>query len=1422
MKNTLLFTNSFQKVKSYSIQKGIFIVHNPIFKSKKVYLFLIVFTLSSLIFSQDVKYGFTEITSKDGLTGNAVTDIHQDKMGFVWIATSNGLSKYDGYKLTNYTNNSSDSNSISGNFCSFIFEDSISNLWVGTKFNGLNYYNRKTNSFSNFEYYIDNKKFSDISDVRTMNQDKKGNLWVGTKTGVLVFSIKNGKITKLNQVVQNFPKIAVNDIYFDDLNKAWIASDNGMYLFNPENKNLTHFESNNKNSNSISNNYVFQIKEDSDDNLWIATKYGLNKYNKKENLFSTFLVKKDSKVNNYAFNIEIDINNNVWVIFPKQGIYQFNQNTKRFIKIVSSNKSISNDLVYGTTLHQDNSGVMWIGTTKKGVKIYRPQFSGIKKHSNDAKSILSSGVSSFLRDSKGNFWITDYNGTLKSIDSNGKENYYNKFLKDGKEFPPHIISSILEGRNGDILLGTGVGLYKFDSLKNNFKYFDITNGNKKLSIVSCLYKDRREVYWIGTYYNGLYSYDPKTKEYNYYQTNDATNSISNNKVSCIQEDINGFIWVGTSNGLNKFDRKNSSFTRFFYNQGASKNENLINSIFEDSKSQLFLATKGGLMLFNNNSFKRIDFDEKISKDEVFSILEDNDKNLWISSIKNLYRYNPKNNVTTSFGAEDNLPIVEFYENIPLKDNNGTLFFGESTGYLEIIPSKMIKNKPPPKISLTNFKVFNNSIPISNEINNTNTFALKKDISVSDTINLNYKDNMFSIEFSALDFVNSNKNLYAYKMQNLNENWIYTDSKNRIATYTNLDYKNYIFKLKAANSEGVWNEEGISLHINVFPPWWKTYWAYFFYILTFLLLLFAFIQWRALRLRKDKKILIKNVEFKTKDLADKNNLLDKQNIQLQDQAAKLQELDKIKASFFANISHEFRTPLTVITGLANKYITNNENEANSQDSQTIKRNAQRLLQLINQLLDLSKLENSQVKLNIRKTDILHFTKKVILLYDSLAKEKSIQVFFNEDALSKSLPAEKIDLYFDKEKMQKIITNLISNAIKFTPENGKINLTLTEKNSNKNKPSVVIKVSNTGVGIPKKKLPFIFDRFYQVENSNTGENEGTGIGLALVKELVELHYGTVEVTSDSKETTFELNFPFNEKLILNNATENKKNEIAETILDQKEKNNKNDTIKIGNQFELDEESSSKLELLIVEDNPDLRSYISGLLEKDYNVTQAVNGLEGFDTAKKTIPDLIVSDVMMPKMDGYELCEKLKTNETTDHIPVILLTAKASQDSKIEGLQTGADAYLTKPFDEKELFVRIKNLIDLREKVQKKCQKESFLPKKDVKITSVQQKFLQKMKDIIEENIDNDQFTVEELGVKLFMSRSQVHRKLKAITDSSATEFIRNYRLHRAASLLKLNSGNVTEIAYQVGFSSQTYFSKSFQKLFGISPSEFKNNN
>lgn len=541
-----------------------------------------------------------------------------------------------------------------------------------------------------------------------------------------------------------------------------------------------------------------------------------------------------------------------------------------------------------------------------------------------------------------------------------------------------------------------------------------------------------------------------------------------------------------------------------------------------------------------------------------------------------------------------------------------------------------------------------------------------------------------------------------------------------------------------------------------------------------------------------------------------------NLALEEQSEKLKRMDKIKSSFFANISHEFRTPLTLILGLVNKQAANPSDPPDLRDTDTIRRNALRLLQLINQLLDLSKLESGEVKLERSKSDIVRFIKIIISQFETFAIEKNLNISFDGNSLRHDSPDAAIEVFFDEEKLQKVIVNLLSNAVKFTPEGGEISIDIKTANHGTDiiGECLKIRISNTGPGIPKESLPFVFQRFYQVDGSSNRQYEGTGIGLALVKELTELHGGTVHAESEPGLTTFTVELPVIDAPADSTLTEATRTSgsihhlitptlpTAETL--------------DGGEARGAAEDSDPLELLIVEDNPDLRAFMRTVLQSGYKVTEAVDGQDGLAKADSSIPDLIISDVMMPGMDGFELCRKLKSNQRTDHIPVIMLTAKASREDKLEGLETGADDYLLKPFDEEELRIRIKNLITIRENLQKKFQREMMPKAETAKVLSAHEKFLEKLKGVIEQNIDNELFGVDDLGREMAMSRSQVHRKLKALTNQPATVYIKYYRLHRAAELLKQGAGNVSEISYRVGFNSATYFSSCFHELFGYPPS------
>ncbi len=709
--------------------------------------------------------------------------------------------------------------------------------------------------------------------------------------------------------------------------------------------------------------------------------------------------------------------------------------------------------------------------------------------------------------------------------------------------------------------------------------------------------------------------------------------------------------------------------------------------------------------------------------------------------------------------------------------------------------------------LTDFKVRNE------------TFSLDSSITAKKNICLKHDQNFFSIEFAALDFIDPKKNQYAYYLEGYEDGWIYSGDI-RTANYTGVPSGEYIFHVKGSNSDGYWNEAGTSLLITILYPFWKTWWAYLLYILLFVSTLYLIFRFYLRRQKLINDLYIRDVE-----------------------AQKLKEVDSMKSRFFANLSHEFRTPLTLILGPIEKLKSTTQDDTCLNNLTIMQKNAFRLQHLINQLLALSKFDEGKMKLQAVELNIVKLVDTYMQSFESLARQRKIKLTFNSNE-------ENIPVFVDRDKLEKILYNLLSNAFKFTGEEGRIEVLVTphpsplkggdfapsfkmELSGGKSPlhggfGGVEIRISDTGRGIPPDKLKHIFDRFYQADDSYSKDMEGTGIGLALTKELVEIHSGTISVEStQEKGTTFTI-------FLLLGKEHLKPEEIVEEGVAQitgQELYSPKPLAFIETQEDIEPESGKHIVtddslpiLLIVEDNAVMRSFICSYLDKLYNIIESVDGVDGFEKATTEIPDLILSDVMMPGMDGMEFCRKIKTDERTSHIPVILLTARAAIEDKLEGLETGADDFITKPFHSHELLVRIKNLIFQRHKLREQFIKEfdiaAQMMSKD--LLSMDRQFLQKAKEVIEENISNFEFNVEMFAKAMGLSRTQLHRKLKALINQSASDFLKAIRLNQAANLLKSKSGNITQIAFEVGFNNLSYFSKCFRDQFGMLPSEYANQN
>ena len=1369
-------------------------------------------------FSQYGEMRFEHLSSEDGIKQSATLCIHQDKRGFIWFGTNEGLYRYDGYNFKWYQHNPDDLASIGNNTVQCIVEDSSANLWMGTLGGGLNKFDINLEKFTRYLYNPNDSTSLNNDNVHSLLIDHLGILWIGTYAGGLnkvnanfendsnlvfihyLYDSKNSRSIAGNQV---------NSLCEDRFGDIWIGTNNGLSKYIRETDNFINFRHDPNDPNSLSNNEIFCLFKAKEDNIWIGTNGGgLNKIVTDESYESrpTFIHFKnnsddpESISDNSIFTLYEDNFGILWIGTLSGGLNLYNKSKNKFTSYEynpDDPTSISGNIIY--SISEDNSGIFWIGPYN-GWALNK--FDRLKEQFNPYNYYLSnppdqriSNVYQIYEDSRNCLWLASYSG-LHKFDRD--KNIYTNYRHDSGN--PLTLSndktqSICEDQYGLLWIGThGGGVSVFDRATEKFTNFknDPTDP-RSLShdIILDIYEDRYGTIWICTYGGGLNKYNRENDTFSHY-TNDPNDptTLNDNRPRFIYEDRLENFWIGTwSGGLNKFDREKNQFTHFVHdpNNSESISNNFIYTIYDDYSGNLWIGTDAGLNKFDREKkvFKHYRSSEGIASESIYGILEDDKGNLWISTNNGLNKFDPVTEIFKNYDASDGLQDNDFAPHSYFKTKTGELIFGGIYGFNIFHPDRLKDNSHIPPVVITDFLLFNESVPIGFYEKRERTI-LSNSITKTSELELTYEEKVFSFEFAALDFHAPEKNKYAYIMEGFDKDWNYTDANRRLVTYTNLDPGEYNFRVKASNNHGVWNEEGASLTIIILPPWWATTWAYLVYAL--LIIGTIYFVWRMLL----RRIKIKH-EFAMSRF----------------EAEKMHEVDEMKNRFFANISHEFRTPLTLIFGPA-KDITENCDDKNKvkQNAGIIRRNASRLYSLVNQLLDLSKLEAGKMRLEVSEQNIITLLKGYALSFSSLAERKKIKLNFNAGE-------DNLNVFVDEEKLEKIVSNMLSNAFKFTPEGGQIDFSVEKINE-----YVELMIADNGIGIAEKRLDKIFDRFYQVDGSHTRESEGTGIGLSLTKELVELHKGKIEVESEyGKGTTFKILLPLSKDHLKPEEIVGKEVQEEREIVEV-EMNLIPETERRKEKSEMDVMlDTQKPLLLIVEDNTDVRSYIISYLEEKYRILKAANGEEGLQQALDNVPDLIVSDVMMPKMDGFKLCEKLKTDERTSHIPVILLTAKATDKDKIAGFETGADDYIMKPFDSEVLKARIKNLIDQRRKLRDQLRKEGLVEIEAKNITSTDKKFLKNVIQTLNNHLSDTKFTIEMFAEELSMSRRNLDRKLVALSGESPSDLIKRVRLTHASKLLTQKSGNISEIALEVGFSNPAYFSKCFSEQFGLTPSEYK---
>ncbi|AFH50885.1 Signal transduction histidine kinase [Ignavibacterium album JCM 16511] len=1350
---------------------------------------------------------FDRFSTNDGLSNNLIYDIIQDESGFLWIATDDGLNRYDGYEFKIFRNDPNDKNSLSDNSVWSLAVDNSGRIWIGTKTGWLNCYDPVTEKFSRWYIASDITKENTITSIYV---DENYKLWIGTyRSGLYFFDPETGNLKNWKSNPTDSSTISYNYIssIIEDRNgELWLASYQGINKFNPSSakKTFQRFYKDDKNPNSLSDNIVWSITVDKTDSniFWIGTANGLTSYDVVKKQFKRYLIPNPDKLQFGTGSGDVipEIYNNqklLW-IDSYAGLLRYNLSTGKVDRyLTEENNPFSLPSNRINKIYRDKSGVIWIGTDN-GIAHFSPKRLKFNYSISQSINFLNSNelynvsLNAIAKASDGTLWI----GTDKGLYYSSKENGITSIKKFIPLSDINIWSLSADSEN-NLWIGTyGKGVYQING--SSKKLIDWNFIDKRKRSVSRLfnksiYADNRNRIWIGYWGLGLAMLDPANKKFlTWLHSNDDSTSLTFDDVWVIYQDAKNRMWFGTNGGgLNLFDEAENKFYHFTTDENSKikLSSNSIYSICEskllqsNNKTVLWIGTNNGLnkvvidedenILSENKSVKVFLTINGLPDNSVKTIVEDHNGNLWIGTSSGISLFNVITERFVNFNTSDGLVSNDINLSVGLLLDNGWIMMGSKSGLNYFNPDEIKLSGFSPPILITDFRIFNRPIRISEDS------PLKSSVLFAKEITLNHSDNVFSIHFTALDY-NSPKSIkYSYMLEGFDKDWT-TETSSRFVTYTNLNPGRYIFRLKATNSDGVWSDETKSLSIIITPPWWQTYWAVGLYIIVFVLGVWGIIRFQVNREKLHQEL--RRQEF---------------------EAHHLREVEKMKSRFFANLSHEFRTPLLLIKGPLEQLIEGKAQGSLLEYYQMIKRNADRLQNLIDQLLELSQLESETIPLNKQKYNIVRIVENCVSNFIPLAHQKNIGLTFNS-------VYDEITITFDSDKLEKIINNLLSNAFKFTPQFGAINVDIkTEVNEKLYNLNII--VSDTGVGIAEEHLPKIFERFYQIDDSENKTN-GFGIGLALVKELISIHQWDIKVESKLNEgTKFKIIIPL---------TDEEYNQIIsynENVLIEEDELNTEQSERNEDEFPVYEKD--KPAILFVDDSEDVRLYVSFLLKSLYNLFLCSNVKEAIESAINYSPDLIISDVMMPEMDGNEFCRIIKTDIRTSHIPVILLTAKATLDSKLEGLETGADDYIVKPFESEELLVRIKNLIEQRKILREKFSQEIYV-KPDTLVSNILDKeFILKVTEAIEKNIYKFDFDSEKLAEEVGVSRSQLNRKIKALTGEGPGEYIRSIKMKKAAQMILENRFGITQIALEIGFASPGQFTKAFKKHFGCLPSEFR---
>lgn len=1348
---------------------------------KKALCILLVSILTQFILASQ-RYHFSNLSVKDGLSQLHVTCIYQDKLGYMWFGTRNGLNKFNGNSFEIFWNHADDEQSISSNTIACIIEDAEGNLWIGTE-NGLNKLDKKRKGFK--RYYLANEADSVNNKILSLHIDADGVLWVGTLSGLFIYEPESDSLKSV--YIRELADNSVSAILEKDNHLYLASSKNGLLIYDRQKKRIVRSYQTNSKTLPVISNYIKDIYIDKKDNIWLGTyKDGVCVI--KHDLSEVVQYNTSNGLSNNSIRcIKESPSGEMWV-GTFDGLNIINPVTSRITSYKSG--ALSHHSVYSILF--DRMQTIWIGTYAGGADYYNPyghlfDFYNPGAVLNDNIGILGPSI-----EYDGTLYICSEGGGLISFDL--KQHTFRQYtLPQNNDNPTRSIFKTIYLDGNRILCGTSQGeVYEFNLHSHQFSLFYQTT-------------DRRPIYHISKSHSGQFIIGAiSMAEGLAFISNDGQRTVQSgfpvkgkgevhfSHVICVCEVDNDVYLIGTkSDGLFCYDKINH--TLISYNQTNGFAAKSISSILKDRSGRIWISSiDGGLSELVLSTGKFTTYNEKngLLNNQVCKVVEGNDNSLWLTTLNGISNLDLRTRNIINYSQESGIQVQEFSPCAGIRLSDNRIFFAGNNGFTLFNPNDIITNPNVPPVILDKLYINNNLVQPDDE-----NGILKENISTQKKIVLKYNQTNIMIEYAALNYIFNNKNEYAYKLEGFDSEWNEVGNR-RIAYYTNIPAGTYHFTVKGSNNDGIWNEEGATLEIIVLPPLWKTWWAYLIYFAVIIALI-AFI----IRYFTEKKRLQNNIRLK------------------QMEAEVHEEYYQERNRLFTNFSHELRTPLTLIIAPLEEFVRRTDLVDDVHyKSKLMLRNAQRLLRIVNNLMDLQKNESGTMKLQVSENDIIKFTHEAVASFQDLALYRNIHLKFHHSS-------DRQLLWFDWNLLEKVYFNFLSNAFKNVPDGGSVSVELNVKalselaffipaklNKYKNDKIqyLTLSIQDNGVGIAPNELEKIFRPFYQVAQ-NEHSKSGTGIGLSLSKAIIEMHHGTVWAENAPESgAVFKFVMPIDKNLF--SAEEITESTDNETVLLNVELPD--------NAYEADNSSKKQSTILVVEDNRDLNNYICSCLADKYNVIGVTNGEDALAKAVYLLPNLIITDLMMPKMNGIELIQQLKKDMNTSHIPIIMVTAKTGTDDIREGYAAGADEYITKPFDASILKVRVDNLIQNREKLKELYSKNFSLESLGVDVTSVDEKFMQKLYATLQQNIANSDLNLDAFCKELGLSKSNLYRKIKQITGYSPNEFIRNFRLETAAKMLKETDMTITEVYYAVGYNSLAYFSNCFKALYGMSPTEFKN--